>query len=579
MSPAEDQAKADARAIQRVLSGDSGAFDHLVKSHYPLVYAISLARLGRAEAAEDLTQEVFLRAFLNLAKLHRPEAFPSWVARMARNLGSNWSRSKRRSSRLLPMVELEEEALENIPEETDSPREAAGAGQEAELLKEAIFALSPDEREMVLLHYMEGCSKKDIADRLRVHPSTVGRTLDRSLLRLKSELEPVLREATQPMRARPVLAQRTMRVVAAAALMTGVSRSALAQAAATGIPSAASGSSTAAQATAFGSLVKALIAFFTTGGPAAIAAKGSAAALAAGALGAGGYHVYREAAEPAFPAESAALVARSAEFESITIPTLYQGVSGWRVRSINQTYQNNTWVESGAAMTMRAEVVEARQDTGARLRITIEDLEMPAGDPKEGLIPMLEGFQYTAICGPAGGTDTMESDAPITPEMGEYIGQAMRQSDMTRILARAEWTRGEELVTDDRVEIPGYDGAFMNIHSVTQYEGLTLVDGQEKLVIRSTFSGDVDGGFRVADVVNQGQRTEIFLDFDFSGSSAYYIDPETKTLEMATHQTHSRNIATRMLIHAPGQAPQEQAMRPIPDERRREMMVITYLPE
>ena len=126
------EAKADARAIQQVLAGNPDAFEHLVESHFPLVYAIAYARLGEVEAAEDLAQEVFLSAFMNLPRLEKPEAFPSWVARMARNLGINWALSNTRASRLLPMVNLEDKAMDALPDERRTAREELEGGAEEE---------------------------------------------------------------------------------------------------------------------------------------------------------------------------------------------------------------------------------------------------------------------------------------------------------------------------------------------------------------------------------------------------------------------------------------------------------------
>jgi RNA polymerase sigma-70 factor (ECF subfamily) len=82
----------DAERVAAVLAGNAEAFNALVERYFGTIYAIAYAHLGNREAAEDLTQEVFLRAYLHLASLDCASRFSAWLCRIARNLAADWLR-------------------------------------------------------------------------------------------------------------------------------------------------------------------------------------------------------------------------------------------------------------------------------------------------------------------------------------------------------------------------------------------------------------------------------------------------------------------------------------------------------
>jgi RNA polymerase sigma factor (sigma-70 family) len=122
---------ADADLVQASREGEPRAFEQLVERHFPMVYAIAYARLGQAEAAEDLAQEVFLRAHLFLHSLEFPDRFAGWLSRIARNEAISWLRARQRSSRLVRMVPLEGFMEEHIESQEKGARERMSAKEEA----------------------------------------------------------------------------------------------------------------------------------------------------------------------------------------------------------------------------------------------------------------------------------------------------------------------------------------------------------------------------------------------------------------------------------------------------------------
>jgi RNA polymerase sigma-70 factor, ECF subfamily len=84
---------------ESVKESDFGDFDRRLREHERVVYQIAYRVLGNAADAEDVTQDVFLRAYRNLASLRAPEKFRAWVARMSRRLALNRLRDATRSAR------------------------------------------------------------------------------------------------------------------------------------------------------------------------------------------------------------------------------------------------------------------------------------------------------------------------------------------------------------------------------------------------------------------------------------------------------------------------------------------------
>jgi len=212
--------------------GNSAAFDSLIRRHYGTVFAVAYARLGKPEAAEDLVQEVFLRAWLNIASLRANARFAPWVTLMARNLAVDWQRRGESRSRLVSLVPLEEHVDAMTDPGTNDPRDAASAQQERELAAKALALLPPDLREVAILHYTEGLSKSEISRRLGVHPSTIGRQLDAAVARMKDGLEVGLRRPASPARAPSRAPARAIAIIAAVAAMAPEAKAAVVTAAA-----------------------------------------------------------------------------------------------------------------------------------------------------------------------------------------------------------------------------------------------------------------------------------------------------------------------------------------------------------
>ena len=266
---AEVPAKGDGILVRETRSGIAGAYDQLVERYFGMIYAVGLARLSDSGAAEDLAQEVFLRAYLCLDRLQHPEFFAAWITRMARNLATDWQRRGARGSRIATMVPLDDTHLEVPDTRTPGARERMETEEEQQVVRAALRRLSPEQREIVLLRFMEDMTQEEIGARLGINRSSVSRSLDKALGRMRVALVPVLRDAMPRLRAPKAATARTLAVVGAAAGLASAQKAAMAAAAVAGIQAAeahtvSSGAGAAVSATL--SLVKSISGVFTSGG-------------------------------------------------------------------------------------------------------------------------------------------------------------------------------------------------------------------------------------------------------------------------------------------------------------------------
>lgn len=181
----------DAPLVARCLRGDEGAWEALVKLHTRRVYAICFRFTGRAEQAQDLTQEVFLRVFRNVKSFHvESGCFRVWLTSLTRNLLIDHYR-RTRKEKVVDSIEDRVTELEATGTPASRP-EAGVAGREAgELLQAALEKLSPELREAVILRDLEEMEYREIAEVLKVPDGTVKSRISRG----RAELARVLRHS------------------------------------------------------------------------------------------------------------------------------------------------------------------------------------------------------------------------------------------------------------------------------------------------------------------------------------------------------------------------------------------------
>lgn len=221
----------DEELVRSVLAGRTQDFDILVRRYSGMLFILAHSRINHKEAAEDLVQEVFLRAFIGLNELKQPQFFSTWLGRIMRNLATDWVRTKQRRSRLVPLVYSEEMAHDVADTEARRADEMIEDKENSGAVQEALKSLPPKLREIVLLKFNEDLSIREIAGILDRREWVVQYQLKKALKMMKVSLEPLIREAATPFKAPGGLAVRSITVVTAAAALSFSAKASLAAAA------------------------------------------------------------------------------------------------------------------------------------------------------------------------------------------------------------------------------------------------------------------------------------------------------------------------------------------------------------
>lgn len=155
----------DAYIIRRVIDGDTGSYRTLMERYSQQVFSLVVKIVSVEDDAEEITQDVFVKAYRNLSKFDFRSSFSTWLFRIAYNEAVSHTRRRR-----IDGIPFDEAILNNLSDsrvdsflESDNPRLAA--------LPEAIESLSVDERALITLHYFEGLPLKEVADMMHIGES------------------------------------------------------------------------------------------------------------------------------------------------------------------------------------------------------------------------------------------------------------------------------------------------------------------------------------------------------------------------------------------------------------------------
>jgi RNA polymerase sigma-70 factor (ECF subfamily) len=179
----------DAQLVQACLRGDGPSWEELVRRHTRRIYNLCYRFTGNAAAAEDLSQDVFLRVYRTLGS-YQPQygAFPTWLTSVTRNLLVDHYRRTRRD-RLTDSIE---EAVPQVEEKHSPARSPERLAQAAELsaqLQRGLARLSPELREAVILRDLQGLEYREIQSVLQAPEGTVKSRINRGRIELARILE------------------------------------------------------------------------------------------------------------------------------------------------------------------------------------------------------------------------------------------------------------------------------------------------------------------------------------------------------------------------------------------------------
>ena len=169
----------DPAVVRRAVSGDRAAQGVLARGSFPRLVALCQSRVGQRADAEELAQEVLLRAIRNLSQLAAAESFDAWLRGIAEHLCLDWHRGRGRDK----CLSFDTSSSRTTPD----PAQLAATADENEQLRQRIQELPTDLQEVLYLHYYDQMSYDEMAGWLGVARATVNERLAkaRGLLRVR----------------------------------------------------------------------------------------------------------------------------------------------------------------------------------------------------------------------------------------------------------------------------------------------------------------------------------------------------------------------------------------------------------
>lgn len=178
----EAQTADEADLVQRAIRRDADAFGKLYDMHMDRVYRHIYYRVGNESDAEDLTQQVFLRAWQAIGRYRKSSSpFIAWLMTISHNLVVDHYRTKKDRA----YVEAETLASDSA----SNPEHAAEVDFERQRLRRAVLQLKPDQQQVVMLRFMEGFQFAEIASLLGKKEGHIRVILHRALVLLRHTIE------------------------------------------------------------------------------------------------------------------------------------------------------------------------------------------------------------------------------------------------------------------------------------------------------------------------------------------------------------------------------------------------------
>ena len=157
----EDEGRRIIALVELARGGDADAFGLLYDHYHQSVYRFLSYRVGSQILAEDLTSETFFRALRSMTSFRwQGKDFGAWLMTIARNLAADHFKSGR------TRLEQTTEDMSTLDTTTDGPEDAVLESLTSEVLMEALKELPTEQRECLIMRFLEGLSIAETADRL-----------------------------------------------------------------------------------------------------------------------------------------------------------------------------------------------------------------------------------------------------------------------------------------------------------------------------------------------------------------------------------------------------------------------------
>ena len=177
--------------VEKAMKGDSVAFETLFNAYWNMAYFYCFKYLKNKHEAEDAAQTAFFTLFKCIGNLKNPELFVAYFSRILTNTCHNRFRARKKKSNEMVVFAESLSIIEILPEERTEflPEELMSQHELKNEIVELINKLPKKQREVMLLHFLNGLSQSEIAVILDIKPSAVGNRLFHARAALRKSYE------------------------------------------------------------------------------------------------------------------------------------------------------------------------------------------------------------------------------------------------------------------------------------------------------------------------------------------------------------------------------------------------------
>ncbi|HKO10723.1 MAG TPA: RNA polymerase sigma factor [Acidobacteriaceae bacterium] len=176
----------DEDVVRRVLAGETGAYEIIMRRYNQRLYRVALSILKDESESEDVMQDTYLRAFEHLSQFAGRSKFCTWLTRIAVHEALARARRNQRSDSVEDVLSLDGEL--NMPGDVPDPERLAATGEMRRLIRDAVLRLPAQHRTVIMLRDVEGMSTSEAAEILEISEENLKVRLHRARSALRNQL-------------------------------------------------------------------------------------------------------------------------------------------------------------------------------------------------------------------------------------------------------------------------------------------------------------------------------------------------------------------------------------------------------
>lgn len=179
------QEASDLELLHNVRAGDPHSYRLLVERYQSLIFTIALRMVRDYAEAEDLAQDIFLKAYRTLDSFREEASFKTWICRIASNHCIDWKRKHGKRQEQTAQVE----EAERLPDGAETPEQAILRQESRQEVRRVLEEMPEKYRTILLMYHFQGMSYKEIAEAQDISARTVETRLYRAKNLLRTAMK------------------------------------------------------------------------------------------------------------------------------------------------------------------------------------------------------------------------------------------------------------------------------------------------------------------------------------------------------------------------------------------------------